>query len=240
MGAAGERRGPEFIYPQSMAGDRQELRQFLLKTAHDLRGPLRAVRTGAELLLKNPEKREGPEFEEIMGFMVNGARNATALADALSNFALALHVERNALPLSSGVLLRGALAKLAAEVKESGAEIQYADLPRVTGDSDRLMQLFENLLRNAIQHRGDAPPRIDVSAREGGGEWTFAVRDHGPGVPEDALERIFRPFERLKREHAGAGLGLAICREIVAGHGGRIWAEAAEGGGTTFYFTIPD
>jgi signal transduction histidine kinase len=222
-----------------MDGDRQELRDLLLKAAHDLRTPLRAVRTSAELLLKAPEKRQGPEFEEIMGFLADGARNASAMVDGLANFALALHVERNPLPAPTGALLRGVLAKLAAEIKESGAEIQYHDLPRVAGDPDRLMQLFENLLRNAIQHRGDAPPRIEVSAREVSGEWIFAVRDHGPGIPADALERIFRPFERLTRKQAGAGLGLAICREIVAGHGGRIWAEPAGGNGTAFYFTIP-
>ena len=222
-----------------MDGDRQVLRDLLLKAAHDLRTPLRAVRTSVELLLKAPEKRQGPEFDEIMGFLVNGARNASAVADGLANFALALHVERNALPVSTGALLRGVLAKLATEIKQSGAEIHYHDLPRVPGDPDRLMQLFENLLRNAIEHRGATPPRIEVSARDVSGEWIFAVRDHGPGIPADSRERIFRPFERLTRERAGAGLGLAICREILVGHGGRIWAEAAEENGTAIYFTIP-
>jgi two-component system, chemotaxis family, sensor kinase Cph1 len=221
-----------------MAPDRQDWRGFLLRLSHDLRASLRAVRTNAELLLQGAHKREGPEFEQLLGFLVNGARNADSLADGLTNFALALHVQRNPLPVSTGVLLRGVVAKLSAEIRGSGAEVTYDDLPRVTGDPDRLMQLFENLVRNAIQHGGDGAPRIHVSAREQGAEWIFSIRDNGPGIEAEDLERIFRPFERLKRDRGGAGLGLAICREIVAGHGGRIWAESVVGQGTTLYFTL--
>jgi len=221
-----------------MAPDRQAWRDFLWRAAHDLRTPLRAVRTNAELLLKAPEKRQGPEFEQLAGFLVNGARTADSVVDGLANYALALRVEPHAAPVSTAVLLRGALARLAAEIHAGGAQVDYGDLPRVTGDPDRLMQLFDNLLRNALQHRGEPDPRIQVSASRQDAEWIFAVRDNGPGIQAEDLERIFRPFERLKRNQGGAGLGLAICREIVAGHGGRIWAESAEGQGTTFYFTL--
>jgi signal transduction histidine kinase len=100
------------------------------------------------------------------------------------------------------------------------------------------MQLFENLLRNAIQQRGEVPPRIHISAQENPSQWLFAFSDNGLGIEAEDLERIFRPFERLGRHHGGAGLGLAICREIVAGHGGRIWAESKPGAGTTIHFTI--
>ena len=220
-----------------MAQDRQELRDFFLHACHDLRTPLRAVRTSAELLLKDPAKRQGQEFEEIMGFLVNGARSADSLVSGLANYALALHVQRSSLPMSAGVLLNSVSAKLAPEIRASNAQITHDELPRTTSDPDRLMQLFENLLRNAIQHRGPEAPRIHISAREQDGEWIFSVRDNGPGIEAEDLERIFRPFERLSRDRGGAGLGLSICREIVAGHGGRIWAESG-GDGTTIYFTI--
>jgi signal transduction histidine kinase len=221
-----------------MAEDRQGLREFLLRACHDLRTPLRAVRVSTELLLKDPEKREGPEFEQIMSFLINGARNAESLVDGLSKYALALQVQRNALPVSTGVLLNTVLARLATEIRTSSAEVTRDELPRVIGDPDRLMQLFENLLRNAIQHRGDAAPRIHISAREQDGDRIFSVSDNGPGIAAEDLERIFRPFERLSGDRGGAGLGLSICREIVSGHAGRIWAESVVGSGTTFYFTI--
>jgi len=221
-----------------MPQDRQELRDFLLRACHDLRTPVRAVKASAELLVKAPEKRDGPELEQILGFITNGARSIDSLVDGLSDYALALTVERNALPVPTGVLLRSVLAKLAADIRASDAEITYDDLPPVPGDPDRLMQLFENLLRNAIQQRGEAPPRIHVGARQEGGQWIFAVRDNGQGIAEENLERIFRPFERLQRNQGSAGLGLAICREIVAGHGGRIWAESVMGAGAAFYFSL--
>jgi chemotaxis family two-component system sensor kinase Cph1 len=221
-----------------MAQDRQELREFLFRACHDLRAPLRAVRANTELLLKAPEKREGPEFEQIMGFIANGATKADSLVDALSNYALALSVQPNRLPVSTDVLLRNVLLKMEAEIRGSDAEITHDDLPRLTGDPDRLMQLFENLLRNAIQQRGDAAPRIHISASQRDREWIFAVRDNGPGIEAEDLERIFRPFERLRRERGGAGLGLTVCREIVAGHGGRIWVESVVGDGATVYFTV--
>jgi signal transduction histidine kinase len=221
-----------------MVRDGQDFRDFLLRACHDLRAPLRSVRTNAELLLKVPEKREGPEFEQILGFLANGAQTADSLVDALASYALALHVQPGSQPVSSGTLLRNALMKLSGEVRDSGAEITYGDLPHLAADPDRLTQLFENLLRNAIQQRGDAPPRIHVSGQQRGGEWLFAVEDNGPGIAAEDLERIFRPFERLSRNHEGAGLGLAICQAIVTGHGGRIWAESVVGAGTKFYFTL--
>ena len=222
-----------------MANDPQELRDFLLRACHDLRTPLRAVRINAELLLQSPEKRTGPDLEQLLGFLVNGARNADAVVDGLANYALALQVRPNPLPIATGVLLNRAITKLGPEIQSHRAEITHADLPSLAVDSDRMIQLFENLLRNAMQQRGDGTPRIHVSAREQDGEWIFSVRDNGRGIEAEDLERIFRPFERLSREQPGAGLGLAICREIVGGHDGRIWAESAAGNGATFYFSIP-
>lgn len=209
-----------------------------MRACHDLRAPLRAVRTNAELLLKVPEKREGPEFQQILGFLAEGAKNADSLVDALASYALALHIQPGSQPVSSGALLRNALMKLSGEVRDSGAEVTYGDLPAVVCDPDRVMQLFENLLRNAIQRRGDTAPRIHVSARQQSGEWIFAVADNGPGIEADDRERMFRPFERLSRSRQGAGLELAICHAIVTGHGGRIWVESVAGAGTTFYFTL--
>jgi signal transduction histidine kinase len=221
-----------------MPPDLPDWGDFLLRACHDLRAPLRAVTANAELLLQRPEKREGPEFEQILNFMTAGATNAGLLVDGLSNYAQALRVQPNPLVISIGILLRSVLAKLAPEIQASGSEVIAGDMPRVACDPDRVMQMFENLLRNAIEQRGDAAPRIHVTSREEGTEWIFAVQDNGPGIDAEDLERIFRPFERLRRTHPGAGLGLTICRQIATAHGGRIWAESAVGAGTTVYFTL--
>ena len=218
---------------------REEWRDFLLRACHDLRSPLRAVRTNSELLLRSAEKGETQDFGQMLSFLVNGAATADQLVQEIANYAVALQVNPSAMALSMRVLVNSAVAKLAPAIRESGAEITQSDLPRVTGDPDRLLQLMENLLRNAIRHRGERRPKIHISAGQQPGEWTFAVRDNGPGIEAEDLQRIFRPFERLTRETGGAGLGLAACRAIVAGHGGRIWAESTPGQGTTMYFTLP-
>ena len=224
-----------------MLPDGQDFHEFLLRACHDLRTPLRSVRANAELLLKAPEKRDSADYEQILGFIIGGARKMDSLVDGLSSYSLALRVEARAFqPARTDVLLRAVLAKLARELESSGAEVAYDELPRIECDPDRLMNLFENLVRNAVQHRGPAAPRIHIGAQPRDGAWLFAVRDNGPGVDREDLERMFRPFERLSANGtAGAGLGLAICREIVVRHNGKIWAESTAGGGCAIYFTLP-
>jgi light-regulated signal transduction histidine kinase (bacteriophytochrome) len=224
-----------FIYLGKMDRDGREQRDFLLRACHDLRAALRAVRVNAQLLAGKSDREE---METILGFMVEGARNADLIVDGLVNYALALRVQISPVPVPTAAVLRTVLANLAPEVNSSGAAITYDGLPEVRADPDRLMQLFENLLRNAIQQRSEAPPRIHVSAQENGGQWQFSISDNGSGLDPRDLERIFLPFERLGRNHGRVGLGLTICREIVAGHGGKIWAESQPGAGTKILFTI--
>jgi signal transduction histidine kinase len=176
-----------------------------------------------------------------LSFIVEGTRRLELLAEGLSNYSVALGIEESSFrSVSSDILLRSALAKLGKELAENQAEVIYKDLPRVHGDPDRLSQVFENLLMNAVRHRGAATPRVQVAAEKELTYWRFAVRDNGPGVEEEYLERIFNPFERLSSGGSGApGLGLTISREIVVRHGGRMWAESEIGAGSTFLFTLP-
>lgn len=202
---------------------------------------MRAIRANAELIARNPVAVGDPRLEEQLSFITSGIQNLELLADGLANYSLALHIETSAFqPVQMDALLRLVLAKLRKELQASGAEVTYDPLPRVHGNPDRLAQVFENLILNAIRHRGADAPCVQVSADRQGANWRFSVRDNGPGIEAGYLERIFKPFERLRgKQIPGAGMGLPIAREIVERHGGRIWAERPGGAGATFCFTLP-
>src|SRR5262249_2843683 len=122
------------------------------------------------------------------------------------------------------------------------AEITREGLPSVLGDRHQLIQLFQNLVGNAIKFRGKEKPRIQVSAKKDGGEWVFAVQDNGIGIAAEHAEVIFMIFQRLhtRNEYPGNGIGLAICKKIVEQHHGRIWLESEPGLGSSFKFTLPE
>jgi light-regulated signal transduction histidine kinase (bacteriophytochrome) len=234
-------RGKEIPQMERSISDR-ELSEFLLRACHDLRASARAVRTHSELFLKEAGAPRSSSFEERLGFIVEGARRIDLLVDGLASYSVALQTDAASFqPTRTDLLLRSVLTKLDKGLRDCGAEVVYGDLPIVTGNPDRLMQVFENLLRNALVHRGQAAPRIHISAVKQAESWLFAVWDNGPGVEAASLESIFMPFERLPgKERVGAGLGLTICRVIVERHGGRIWAESRpDSGATLFCFTLP-
>ena len=145
-------------------------------------------------------KRPGNSgFEQRLGLIVEGARKIDLLLDGLVAYSVALQTNPASFQSAPmGVLLRSVLAKLNQDLRDCGAEVAYDDLPAVTGNPDRLMQVLENLLRNALVHRGHAAPHIDITAVRQAEEWLFAVRDNGPGVDAASLEKIFLPFERLR------------------------------------------
>ena len=126
-------------------------------------------------------------------------------------------------------------------MEATGASVTHDPLPEVEADEVQLVQLFQNLIGNALKFQGAQPPRIHVSAAERPGAWEIGVRDNGIGIDPQYFERIFMVFQRLhsKGEYPGTGIGLAICKKVVDRHGGRIRVESAPGQGSTFYFTLP-
>ena len=131
---------------------------------------------------------------------------------------------------------------LSSGIAETGAVITHDPLPTISVDDTQLLQVFQNLIGNAIKFRNDEPPQIHVSAVKNKNEWIFSVKDNGIGIESRHLERIFVIFQRLHKrsQYEGTGIGLAIVKKIVERHGGRIWVESEPGVGTTFYFTMPE
>ncbi len=218
----------------------RELSDFLLRACHDLKAPVRAMRAHAELLARRAETPAAPAHAESLGFVVEGARKMDLLLDRLTSYSIALQIDPESFQATSlGLVVRTALARLNQEIHARGAEVSYAGLPTVQANPDRLIELFEHLLRNSLQHSGAPSPRIHITAEERSDDWVLAVRDNGPALDAAYLERMFKPFEHGPGRAAGAGMGLAISAIIVEKHGGKIWAETQPGQSATVYFTLP-
>jgi len=144
-------------------------------------------------------------------------------------------------PVPADRPLRRALASLAPAIDEQQAVVTVDHLPTVLADESQLVQLFQNLIANAVKFHGEAPPAVHVAAEGRGGEWLFSVRGNGIGIEPQYTDRIFVMFQRLhsRTAYPGTGIGLAICKRIVDRLAGRIWMESTAGAGTTFFFTLP-
>lgn len=215
----------------------KELQDFVYATSHDLQEPLRAVSAYAQLLQR--KSAEDAETSELTGFIIHGAQQATALLQALLAYSRAgssLHCRI----VSLTAIVQSALFKLSNRVRESGASIVCGELPDLAVDPMQLALVFEQLVANAIAYRAGTSPAIEIAAEEGGEEYTVSVRDNGKGIEPRFHDQVFLPFKRLHgKEIAGSGLGLAVCRKIIAAHGGRIWVESDGEHGSTFKFTVP-
>jgi light-regulated signal transduction histidine kinase (bacteriophytochrome) len=130
-----------------------------------------------------------------------------------------------------------AVSNLSASIQEASALVTRDDLPMVLGDETQLLQLFQNLISNAVKYRRpEAEPHVHISSFRKENHFVFSVRDNGIGIEQDNYDRIFQIFQRLHShdQYAGAGIGLAVCKRIVERHHGRIWIESVPGKGSTF------
>lgn len=215
---------------------------FLDRLAHDLREPLRAVNTFSELLNDSAKGRLDPECDRFVEEILAGASRMSTLVDGLSQYALALEEKSDGAEASLQLAFNAVVAGLGEEIRESGATVTSDVLPRVGVKLERLIQLFDNLIRNSLLFRRVAAPVIHVSADPLplGGQWMIRITDNGIGFAPEESEMIFKPFARIHgRKYPGVGLGLTICRRIVENHGGTIRMEPGAEGGSVCSFTLP-
>ena len=218
-----------------------ELQQFAHVASHDLFEPLRMITSYLQILERHSRDKLDERAREFIGFALDGAKRMDALIRDLLAYSRVDAHGTSLAPMDLEQVLDAAIANLKIAIEESGAVITHEPLPRVRADAVQMTQLFQNLIGNAIKFRGAAPPRIHVGAHRSDGEWLFSIRDNGIGIDPKYFERVFVIFQRLhtRREYAGTGMGLAICKKIVERHGGRIWVESTPGEGSTFFFTLP-
>ena len=199
------------------------------------------VSSYVQLLARRYQGRLGTEADEYIHFAVDGATRMQALIQDLLAYSRVGTKGKAFEAVAAREPLDRALANLKQVIKESGASVTYNGLPAVRCDASQMVQLFQNLVGNAIKYRREAPPQIFIEARAKGEEWIFSVRDNGIGIDPQYFDRIFAIFQRLhgRGEYPGTGIGLAICKKIVERHSGRIWVESQLGAGSAFFFTIP-
>jgi len=219
----------------------RELEQFAYVASHDLQEPLRMVSSFTQLLAKRYQGKLDKDADEFIAYVVAGAKRMQALINDLLTYSRVDTRGKSFEPIDSEAVFDQAIANLRVAIEEGEAVITHDPLPSLIADDSQIVQLFQNLLGNAIKFHGKEPPRIHVSAKQEGNEWVFSFRDNGIGIAPEYFDRIFVIFQRLhgREEYPGTGTGLAICKKIVERHGGRIWVESEPSKGSTFYFAIP-
>jgi signal transduction histidine kinase len=211
-----------------------ELRSYADVVAHDLNEPIAGIAMLVGLLERRPEQ---PPPAAVLRQLRIGTERARDLIDGVLEYARAGELTTERVPL--GELVADVAEGMHARLDDAGAVIEIGELPEVELDPRQMRRVLQNLLGNAVKFRSGAPLRIEVSARRDGRIWIVTVRDNGRGVDPQTATRIFGMFTRASEDVDGVGIGLAVSRRIVEAHGGRIWVEAADGGGSAFRFTLP-
>jgi signal transduction histidine kinase len=218
-----------------------DLQQFAYAASHDLQEPLRMVTSYTQLLAKRYKGRLDSDADEFIAFAVDGANRMQRLIRDLLTFSQVGKTGIILLEVSSEDALREALTNLNDVIEQSGAQVTHDPLPPVQADETQLIQLFQNLVGNAVKYQNNGVPLVHISADKiSGGDWMFSVKDNGIGIDPEYFEKIFGMFQRLhgRNEYAGTGIGLAICKKIVERHGGSISVKSKLGQGSTFSFAL--
>lgn len=217
------------------------LRQFAWAASHDLQEATRMVLTYSQWIGRSAgPKLDESNLERLRRVQENGARLHTLLAALRQYIFISESGDQELSPVDCNAVAQTAISYLDGMISESGAQINCGSLPTVESIEVLLLQLFQNLIGNAIKYRSDDTPQVRISSEWNEGFWIFCVEDNGIGIESEYLEYIFGVFKRLhSRERSGTGIGLAICKAAVERLGGRIWVESTPGHGSAFRFALP-
>jgi light-regulated signal transduction histidine kinase (bacteriophytochrome) len=221
----------------------EELGQFAYIASHDLQEPLRMVASYTQLLSKRYKGKLDADADEFIAFAVDGANRMQRLIQDLLSYSRVETKGKEFVATSSEEALERAVTNLGGAIEDSGALVTHDPLPDVMADEGQLVQLFQNLVGNAIKYQNPGVPRIHVSSNKSDdAKWMFSVKDNGLGIEPQYFGKIFGMFQRLHRreEFEGTGIGLAICKKIVERHGGNISVESQPGQGSTFRFALKE
>ena len=226
-----------------LTSSNEQLERFAFICSHDLQEPLRMVRSFSEKLenhfrdhLKDDEKGQ-----KYFNFVSDGAIRSQALISDILEYSRIDNDAKKLEKIDLFELISGIKKTMRVSFDESNAVLIYDELPVIRGNKTQLVQLFQNLINNAIKYRKkDCVPKIDITCESQNLHWKFIVRDNGIGIEKRHSKKVFEVFKRLhhKGDYPGTGIGLAICKKIVERHGGKIWLESEYGQYSAFYFTI--
>jgi light-regulated signal transduction histidine kinase (bacteriophytochrome) len=219
-----------------------DLEEFARIVSHDLQEPLRTITSFVQLLQRRYGDPLDEKASEYIKFAVEGTRRMQMLISDRLMYSRATRQTEEVQMVDCEEVLSDVILNLQATISENNAIITHDHLPSLVTMRGKLVEVLQNLMSNAIKYRKpDEPPVIHVSVEEGEEEWTFSVRDNGIGIDSSQFKRLFHLFQRISKDQhvTGTGIGLATCKKIIDGFGGKIWVDSELGVGSTFYFSIP-
>lgn len=220
----------------------RELEQFTAIVSHDLKEPVRTVRSFLHLMDQHLDQQKFDLMKPSIGKGIQAAQRMHDLIDNLLHYAQISKIGLHRQKLKVEEVIGEAIQNLNDAVEQSGAQIRVdSDVPFIYGDRVQLVQLFQNLLANAVKFTKGSAPEVRVKAWMEDGSVRFVVEDNGIGISPENLEKIFEIFRRLHfvNQYPGNGVGLAVCKKVVERHRGKIWAESVQGNGASFHIVLP-
>ena len=226
---------------RELQNSNDELEQFARITSHDLLEPLLTINGFVKLLKRRYHGKLDAKADKFIDFTIEGTSRMQRLIKDLLEYSRIESRKKPYRELVLGSLLDQALQNLKSNIDASGAEVKVHELPSVWVDETLIIQLFQNLVGNAIKFSGNKVPVIEIFSEKRENDWIISVQDNGIGIDPQYADQIFIIFNRLHREneYLGTGLGLAICKKIMERHGGDIWVDSIPGKGSTFSFSLP-
>lgn len=226
---------------KELAESNEELERFAYVASHDLQEPLRMVTSFLQLLEKRYKDKLDNKANEYINYAVDGAERMKQLILDLLEYSRVNSSKAEVEEVDINNIIEDLKLTYKTFLSQTKGIINFTTLPKVKGNKTQILQLFQNIIGNAIKYRSNLPPVIDISFDEEQAFYKFAIADNGIGIDPKFFHKIFIIFQRLhnREEYSGTGIGLAICKKIIDKHGGRIWVESNPGHGTTFYFTLP-